>query len=116
MKLIGTMDDLYYKIISPNYVIEYGGKWYFGKSTIWREVGGIRQDTMIENTLYTAFCKYEFEIKAGQHTNLKHYTVKDVYEMYQEHLAKEDTTKSKRKWWYCFTCYFGSFGGKGDKL
>lgn len=84
-KLIGTMDHLIYGASQPNYVIEYDGCWYYGSSTVWYEVGGVRQGTMMESALYTIFCQCEFQVKAGQHPNLKHYTVAEIYNMYQEY-------------------------------
>lgn len=85
-KLIATMDHLDYGKNIPQYVIEYGGRWYYGSSTVWKEVGGTRQGTMMEVALYKLFCKYEFEVKAGLHPNLKHYLVGEVYNMYRTHL------------------------------
>lgn len=84
-RLIGTMDHLLYGSKLPQYVIEYNGWWYYGSSTTFFEVGGVRQRTLMNSALYSLLCQYEFEVKAGLLPNLKHYSVVDIYSMYKTH-------------------------------
>lgn len=84
-KLIGTMDDVLYGARQPQWIIEIGGEWYYGSSTVWYEVDGPRQRTMMESHLSNLVEQFKMRAVSGLMGQVKHYSIKEAIESYREY-------------------------------
>lgn len=93
-KLIGTMDHVLYGTSQPKWIIELNGCWYYGSSTVWYEVDGHRQRTMMESQLSDLVEVFRMRAKAGVMGQVKHYSIKEAIESYREYKQNQPNSVS----------------------